>query len=83
MASGDRRGGTRQLLSTLTVNVPGVRIARSYERRWLPRDLLAGLALAALLVPEGMSESGARRPRGGSRNSGGTIPRTPPQRPVG
>jgi MFS superfamily sulfate permease-like transporter len=31
--------------------VPGVRVARTYERRWLRPDLIAGLVLAAILVP--------------------------------
>jgi len=28
---------------------------RHYERRWLPKDLVAGLVLTALLVPQGMA----------------------------
>jgi high affinity sulfate transporter 1 len=35
--------------------VPGVRVARSYERRWLRADLVAGVVLAAILVPQGMA----------------------------
>ena len=35
--------------------VPGLALLRSYEGRWLPRDLLAGLVLTALLVPQGMA----------------------------
>jgi high affinity sulfate transporter 1 len=35
--------------------VPGIDLARSYERRWLSRDLAAGLSLTALLVPQGMA----------------------------
>ncbi|MCM4082154.1 SulP family inorganic anion transporter [Paractinoplanes hotanensis] len=35
--------------------VPGVRAAATYEARWLPRDLVAGLVLTALLVPQGMA----------------------------
>ena len=31
--------------------VPGVGLARSYERAWLPKDVVAGLVLSALLVP--------------------------------
>jgi len=35
--------------------VPGVRAARHYERSWLRSDLVAGLVLAAILVPQGMA----------------------------
>ncbi|TCC49172.1 sulfate permease [Kribbella capetownensis] len=35
--------------------VPGVGLARSYERAWLPKDIVAGLVLSALLVPQGMA----------------------------
>jgi high affinity sulfate transporter 1 len=34
---------------------PGVRAARGYRRGWLPSDLVAGLVLAAILVPQGMA----------------------------
>jgi high affinity sulfate transporter 1 len=35
--------------------VPGVVAFRTYERRWLSDDLVAGLVLAAILVPQGMA----------------------------
>ncbi len=35
--------------------VPGVRLVRSYQRRWLAPDLIAGVVLAAMLVPQGMA----------------------------
>jgi high affinity sulfate transporter 1 len=35
--------------------VPGVRVVRSYQRRWLRADLVAGVVLAAILVPQGMA----------------------------
>jgi high affinity sulfate transporter 1 len=35
--------------------VPGVRVVRGYDRRWLRPDLIAGLVLAAILVPQGMA----------------------------
>ena len=35
--------------------VPGVRAARTYQRSWLRADLLAGIVLAAILVPQGMA----------------------------
>ena len=35
--------------------VPGIRAARSYRRGWLRSDLVAGVVLAAILVPQGMA----------------------------
>ena len=34
---------------------PGVAALRSYERRWLRSDVVAGVVLAAILVPQGMA----------------------------
>jgi high affinity sulfate transporter 1 len=35
--------------------VPGLAVARSYRRSWLRPDIVAGLILATLLVPQGMA----------------------------
>ena len=35
--------------------IPGVRAAATYQRAWLSRDVVAGLVLASLLVPQGMA----------------------------
>ena len=35
--------------------VPGVATARSYRREWLASDAVAGVVLAAILVPQGMA----------------------------
>src|SRR6476646_5745067 len=35
--------------------VPGLAVVRSYRLGWLPRDVIAGLILTALLVPQGMA----------------------------
>jgi high affinity sulfate transporter 1 len=35
--------------------IPGLKVLRDYERAWLPRDLVAGLVLCTLLVPQGMA----------------------------
>jgi high affinity sulfate transporter 1 len=35
--------------------VPGLDVASSYRRRWLPKDVVAGLVLSALLIPQGMA----------------------------
>ena len=50
MASTDDRTNER-LGSGL---VPGLAVLRSYRRAWLRYDLIAGLVLAAFLVPVGM-----------------------------
>jgi MFS superfamily sulfate permease-like transporter len=34
---------------------PGLRLLSSYERGWLSKDVMAGLVLTALLVPQGMA----------------------------
>ena len=36
-------------------SVPGIRVARTYDRSWLRPDLVAGVVLAAILVPQGMA----------------------------
>ncbi len=35
--------------------LPGLELARTYQRSWLRHDLIAGLVLTALLVPQGMA----------------------------
>ncbi|MFJ9815728.1 SulP family inorganic anion transporter [Streptomyces sp. NPDC101151] len=35
--------------------VPGVRALSAYRREWLPKDLVAGVVLTTLLVPQGMA----------------------------
>jgi high affinity sulfate transporter 1 len=35
--------------------VPGLALATAYRRQWLPKDIVAGLVLSALLVPQGMA----------------------------
>src|SRR6201985_3180819 len=35
--------------------LPGVRMLRSYRRSWLRNDVVAGLVLTTLLVPQGMA----------------------------
>jgi high affinity sulfate transporter 1 len=35
--------------------IPGLRAARTYERSWFRSDLIAGIVLAAILVPQGMA----------------------------
>jgi high affinity sulfate transporter 1 len=41
-----------ELLRSVT---PGLRLLSSYQRSWLSKDLVAGLVLTALLVPQGMA----------------------------
>jgi high affinity sulfate transporter 1 len=45
----------REEVSALARHVPGVASLRGYERRWLRSDLVAGIVLAAILVPQGMA----------------------------
>lgn len=35
--------------------IPGLRVARTYNPRWLRSDLVAGVVLAAILVPQGLA----------------------------
>jgi high affinity sulfate transporter 1 len=39
----------------LAVLVPGLAVARAYRPAWLRRDLVAGVVLTAMLVPQGMA----------------------------
>jgi len=39
----------------LTQALPGVGVLRTYKSRWLAKDVVAGLVLSALLVPQGMA----------------------------
>jgi high affinity sulfate transporter 1 len=41
--------------ATIARLVPGVNVWRTYERRWLRYDVVAGIVLAAMLVPQGMA----------------------------
>jgi high affinity sulfate transporter 1 len=35
--------------------LPGLRLAATYQRQWLARDIVAGVVLTTLLVPQGMA----------------------------
>src|SRR5256885_4629042 len=35
--------------------VPGLQVIASYRRRWLVKDVIAGVVLTTLLVPQGMA----------------------------
>lgn len=39
----------------LRAAVPGVDLLTNYKSKWLPKDIVAGLVLSALLVPQGMA----------------------------
>ncbi len=41
--------------SNFETAIPGLRAARTYQRKWLRADIVAGLVLAAILVPQGMA----------------------------
>ena len=51
--------GTLRVIETV---IPGVRMIRTYQRRWLRADLLAGVTIFAMLVPQGRArgKSGER-----------------------
>jgi high affinity sulfate transporter 1 len=51
VAADAARRPARRVLSV----VPGLASLLSYTPRWLPKDLVAGLVLTALLVPQGMA----------------------------
>ena len=53
MAEGTARPDARR--SRWREYVPGLDVAASYRRAWLPKDVVAGLVLSALLVPQGMA----------------------------
>ena len=45
----------QQAVSGVARWIPGLDLVRRYRRQWLFRDVVAGLALTALLVPQGMA----------------------------
>ncbi|MFF0203763.1 SulP family inorganic anion transporter [Streptomyces sp. NPDC005017] len=54
----DEGRGQRPLRGTALTRlnaVPGVRAARTYRREWLTKDVVAGVVLTTLLVPQGMA----------------------------
>jgi Sulfate permease family len=54
--------------------LPGLAVLRRYQRAWLPRDLLAGVTVAAYLVPQVMAYAqvaGLPPPTGLTSESGG------------
>jgi high affinity sulfate transporter 1 len=55
LAIADASGDAQRMVTSGRSGIPGLRLARSYQRRWARRDLVAGLALTALLVPQGMA----------------------------
>jgi high affinity sulfate transporter 1 len=48
-------GTDRSIRARVEKWVPGLHVVRTYQRTWLPRDLIAGVVLSALLVPQGMA----------------------------
>src|SRR6266496_2966507 len=42
-------------LHVIETVIPGVRMIRTYQRRWLRSDLVAGVTIFAMLVPQGMA----------------------------
>ncbi len=55
MASSHAAAAAGSTLQRVEHWMPGVRVLRTYERSWLSRDLIAGIVLVTLLVPQGMA----------------------------
>ena len=53
--SDEEQAGVATRRETIEDAVPGVGMLRTYRRKWLRADLIAGLVLAAILVPQGMA----------------------------
>ncbi|MFD6433446.1 SulP family inorganic anion transporter [Streptomyces venezuelae] len=54
MGAGGRRDRGGRVVSSLRA-VPGVRAVMTYRREWLTKDIVAGVVLTTLLVPQGMA----------------------------
>ncbi len=52
VSGNDRVGATAPRWHSL---VPGIALVANYRREWLAKDIVAGLVLSALLVPQGMA----------------------------
>ena len=53
--SGEAEASPRSTRGRLETLVPGIGVARRYRPEWFRRDLVAGIVLTALLVPQGMA----------------------------
>jgi high affinity sulfate transporter 1 len=53
----DSDGGRTNVVTTTRIGriAPGLTAVRTYHRQWLRADLMAGVVLAAILVPQGMA----------------------------
>src|SRR6186997_1520613 len=55
MTAGDEIASQPSPPSTFPLHVPGLVLLRHYQRSWIRPDFVAGLILAAILVPQGMA----------------------------
>jgi high affinity sulfate transporter 1 len=55
MSTTNDKATSLSLLTRTEKWIPGIRALRTYQRGWLARDLIAGIVLCALLVPQGMA----------------------------
>ena len=46
---------TLNALHFVEIVIPGLRVARTYQLRWLRADLLVGVTIFAMLVPQGIA----------------------------
>src|SRR2546423_2396170 len=51
----ERRAVASRAMADARRQVPGLRMLAEYKAGWLPHDLVAGLVLTTLLVPQGMA----------------------------
>ena len=49
------QNGSNSLLNRAGKWMPGINVVRTYQRKWAPKDIMAGLVLTTLLVPQGMA----------------------------
>ena len=49
------QNGSPSLVNRASKWMPGINVVRTYQRKWLTRDIIAGLVLTTLLVPQGMA----------------------------
>ena len=57
LAFGVKRGARSRGVSMLSKSLPGLRLLRDYRREWLRGDVVAGVVLAAYLLPASLGDA--------------------------
>ena len=52
-SSSEAQGPVPGTLHVIETVIPGVRMIRTYHRRWLHADVVAGVTIFAMLMPQG------------------------------